>query len=60
VRFQRTTKSNTHKITFRLFNSAMAIATYEKNITFSAKLSFLPILLNGALANAPYGFFYEK
>ena len=38
----------------------MAIAPYEKNITLSAKFSFLPILLNGALANAPYGFFMKN
>jgi len=64
--FQRTKKSNTHKITLRqkayytlskrfffLSNiGAMAIAPYVKIL--SGKLFFLPIFICGALKIAPY------
>jgi len=68
--FQRTTKPNRHKIIFRqkAFSSllrhfflpnigAMAIAPYLRSL--SAKLSFLPIFINGALENSTLRIFYE-
>jgi len=45
--FQRTKKPNTHKIT----------PLQKAFLTLSGRLFFLPILLIGALGNAPYGGF---
>jgi len=45
--FQRTTKPNTHK----------TISCRKAFLTLTAKLYCMPILLNGALKTAPYGFF---
>ena len=48
--FQRTIKPNTHKI----------ISHQKIFFALSEKPFFLPILFNGALANAPYGFLQKQ